>query len=105
MLYYIFVKSQERYELKRRSDLFITCSVARPPSPSEVILFGSPSPSDVILFWSAVMHVASCHVEIERFLTAHLRGNGLIVKRDMGEKKQFYSMCFTGDACRTKLML
>jgi hypothetical protein len=51
------------------------------------------------------MHGASCHVEIECFLTAHLRGNGLIVKRDMGEKKQFYSMCFTGDACRTKLML
>jgi hypothetical protein len=36
-----------------------------------------------------VLRVSLCHVGLERFLTGHLVGNGLVVRRGVGEKNKY----------------
>jgi hypothetical protein len=65
--------------------LFIAFSAARPPLAN-----------DVVLFRSVVLRVASCHVGLGYFLMAHLEGNSIVVRQDIGGEN--ISMHVTHDA-------
>jgi hypothetical protein len=57
--------------------LFIARSVARAPSPSEVVLYSN-----------VALSVTLCHTGLECFLIAYLRSYGLFVRRYVGEKNR-----------------